>query len=446
MKTAFLSSTAKDLQEHRQAAYRAIQTLDGWKCVRMEDFGARDSQADDFCRKRVSECDVFVGILGHLYGSSPPGEPVSFTEREYQAAFSTNRPRFLFVAPDDFRIPFSLLEDDEKRRRQEAFRARVDSEQIRDTFVSPDDLATRIISALRNWEQREGPNTPASAHFSVHLVADCTDPDIRSALDLYESRIPENERFEAPDIVRWLREGQDQRRLGITGPRDYFLVAKLENKVCGFTLLHYYPTVQLAFIAYLVADKGVPTDHGYISQKLLDKVAWVFLNEEYLQPCKGFLLEVDDPARAGTPEERRERLARIRLFCMLAESLGFSLRALDIDYHQPLLWIPEPDQTGLEVPMVLMYARRVTSEQASGRLARPEVARLLQFVYKWLYPEGFSEVQDENRRYRKYLDAFYTEQLSHVPPQITLLGFRELRTRGGASQGPTKPGTTKPGT
>jgi hypothetical protein len=259
-------------------------------------------------------------------------------------------------------------------------------------------------------------------------VADCADPDILSALDLYENRIPDEEKFEAPDIVRWLREDQEQRLSGIAGPRDYFLVAKLDANVCGFTLLHYYPTVQLAFIAYLVAEKGIPTGQGNISRKLLDKVAWVFQNEEYLRPCKGFLLEVDDPARAGTPAEKRERLARIRLFSMLAESLGFSLRALDINYHQPLLWIPEPGQAGTEVPMVLMYARKVASEEANNRLSKPEVARR-EFVYKWLYPEGFSDVEEENRQYREYTDAFYSDQIASLSEEVTLLRFRELRAR-----------------
>ena len=39
MKTAFLSSTAKDLAEYRDAAYQAIEGLDDWHCRRMEDFG-----------------------------------------------------------------------------------------------------------------------------------------------------------------------------------------------------------------------------------------------------------------------------------------------------------------------------------------------------------------------------------------------------------------------
>src|ERR1039457_6009536 len=63
-KTAFLSSTGADLRAYREEAFLAIQKLDGWKCIRMEDFGARDWDVDSFCRARAEECDLFVGIIG----------------------------------------------------------------------------------------------------------------------------------------------------------------------------------------------------------------------------------------------------------------------------------------------------------------------------------------------------------------------------------------------
>ncbi len=43
---------------------------------------------------------------------------------------------------------------------------------------------------------------------TVQGVKDCRDPEVLAALDLYERRIPAHARFEAPDIVRWLREDQ----------------------------------------------------------------------------------------------------------------------------------------------------------------------------------------------------------------------------------------------
>ena len=85
-KTAFLSSTGADLRLYRDAAFLAIQKLDGWKCIRMEDFGARDWDVDSFCRARAEECDLFVGIIGHRFGEGPKGSKESYTQREYRAA------------------------------------------------------------------------------------------------------------------------------------------------------------------------------------------------------------------------------------------------------------------------------------------------------------------------------------------------------------------------
>ena len=48
MKKVFLSSTARDLTEYRDKVYQAIDGLDGFHCVRMEDFGARNARADEF--------------------------------------------------------------------------------------------------------------------------------------------------------------------------------------------------------------------------------------------------------------------------------------------------------------------------------------------------------------------------------------------------------------
>jgi len=154
MKKAFLSSTAKDLTEYREAAYKAIEGLDDWHCVRMEDFGARDAMADEFCQEKVAGCDVFVGIVGHCYGSSPKGSERSYTEQEYDAAIATDKPRLMFLAPEDFPLPATLIEPDERRAKQRAFRDRVNAERIRAPFTSPDALAWRIVQAIRNWERK----------------------------------------------------------------------------------------------------------------------------------------------------------------------------------------------------------------------------------------------------------------------------------------------------
>jgi len=189
------------------------------------------------------------------------------------------------------------------------------------------------------------------------------------------------------------------------------------------------PFVQLAFVAYLVAEKGISDDKGSISQKLLEYVSSLFSRDEDLKQCRGFVLEVDDPVLANTDDERKERLARIRLFCMLAEANNLTLRALDFDYHQPPLSLPSKSKIGRSetLPMLLMYAPR--TPQKRSWMSRKEVQRLLRFIFESLYPEGFSEVAEENDAYRKYLTALCQIRVSKLADRIPVLKFGQIRAR-----------------
>ncbi|MGD9496832.1 MAG: DUF4062 domain-containing protein, partial [Armatimonadota bacterium] len=154
IRTAFLSSVCRELGDYRDRAYEAIEGLEGWHCVRMEDFGARDWDADEFCRATVSDCDLLVLVLGFCYGSCPDGTGASYTEREYQAAvLPPETARIVLLAREDYQPSAEVDEPVELRDRQRAFRERVSRERIRDTFTSPDDLAWRVARAIHNWER-----------------------------------------------------------------------------------------------------------------------------------------------------------------------------------------------------------------------------------------------------------------------------------------------------
>jgi formylglycine-generating enzyme required for sulfatase activity len=236
----FLSSTGRDLADYREAAYRAIEGLDSYHCVRMEDFGARDWAVDDFCRARVAACDLFVGIVGHLYGDCPEDDETSYTEREYEAAIAAGLPRMMFVAPDEFPLAMHLREPDEKWRKQDALRRRISKAGMRDTFDSPQDLAYRVARAIRNWEQEEaaprgstpsggrrmpsgsaGP-TPAelrqaTQHYLAYLVDRYLYLDFKGMgvsdrvplrLPLVEMYVPLKARIELPEGETWARQLQ----------------------------------------------------------------------------------------------------------------------------------------------------------------------------------------------------------------------------------------------
>ncbi len=143
-------------------------------------------------------------------------------------------------------------------------------------------------------------------------------------------------------------------------------------------------------------------------------------------------MEVEDPASASSHEERNERLARVRLFCMLGESLGLTLRVLDFKYRHPSLTIPEDAETAKGAPMLLMFAG--PPSRARAALRKQELKSILKFIYTRLYPEDFSAVEEENVQYRKYLKQFYLSQCWELPEQVRTLNFAQVRARTASLQ------------
>jgi hypothetical protein len=167
VRTVFLSSTGADLRAYREAAFLALQKLDGWKCVRMEDFGARDWDVDTHCRDQVLACDLFVGIVGHRFGDGPKGSKESYSQMEYRAA---KKSRLLFLAPDDFPIPANLLEPMWKIKAQAKFRKELcDSKDriVQIGFTSPDDLAKEIAIAIHNLSPAGARRTDAKRYLDA---------------------------------------------------------------------------------------------------------------------------------------------------------------------------------------------------------------------------------------------------------------------------------------
>jgi hypothetical protein len=154
--TVFLSSVSAALEEYRNGVYEAIEGLEWHHCVRMEDFGARHAISVDLCKEKVAACDIFVCILGHLYGSCPSGNEKSYSEIEYDAAIEAKKPRLAFFAPEEAPIPANLIEPPEKLHQQRAFRERVLSE-CQAVIFDPDasgtkelPLSTRVVQAIHN--------------------------------------------------------------------------------------------------------------------------------------------------------------------------------------------------------------------------------------------------------------------------------------------------------
>jgi Domain of unknown function (DUF4062) len=146
----FLSSVSQGLELYREAVYRSIEGLDGYHCLRMENFGARDLDSEISCKKLISESTMFVGILGHQYGSTLHNSGKSYSEMEYDAAGELGIPRLMFLAPADFPVQAHLIESDLMRERQRLFRERVKNDVQVDFFSSEDRLGRQVLQAIYN--------------------------------------------------------------------------------------------------------------------------------------------------------------------------------------------------------------------------------------------------------------------------------------------------------
>ncbi len=115
MRKIFVSSTAEDLRPYRQAAKDVVLDLDCHPAM-MEHFGADGSVGIvAACKRRVSECDFVLAILGWRLGWVPGPEvggdgKRSITQIEIETAKTLGKPIVVLLASDDWPRNLSDIE------------------------------------------------------------------------------------------------------------------------------------------------------------------------------------------------------------------------------------------------------------------------------------------------------------------------------------------------
>ena len=135
----FISSTFVDLKDYREAAVHACRRV-GLIAVYMEDFppDPRDSVA--FCKAKVEEADLFLGIYAHRYGYVPDGSEVSLIEMEYDWAIKQNLPVHLFVIDPDYSWPPSKIDKGKNSERLDLFKERIG----KSTYIRSSRMSVRL--------------------------------------------------------------------------------------------------------------------------------------------------------------------------------------------------------------------------------------------------------------------------------------------------------------
>ena len=159
-KTVMVSSTSKDLLEHRQAVMDAVRRMQMYPIV-MEDLDAHPTHdAISASLKMVNDADIYIGIFGTRYGYVPNDarnpQSISITEMEYRQAEARGIPTLIFLMDDEHPVIARNVESNPQNiEKLNKLKAEFLNKKIVNFFKSPEDLRSDVISSLAKLPPRD---------------------------------------------------------------------------------------------------------------------------------------------------------------------------------------------------------------------------------------------------------------------------------------------------
>ena len=243
MAKLYISSTYEDLQDHCEAAYKALRRL-RHDVVAMEDYVATDERPLDACLADVAQCDVYVGIIGWRYGYVPPQDNpqgCSITELEYRKAVELQKPRLLFMVSDDAAWSPKFVDKGEAADRLKALRDELGTGRLASFFASQHELAELVTAAVVKWERGQ-PTQVAPANIEGLATTRLRAPGEERPLPdaPYPSARPPERSSAEPVPANSPKWHQDRRELGTFRPA--WLFPATVGSVFSAVLLSMVPT------------------------------------------------------------------------------------------------------------------------------------------------------------------------------------------------------------
>jgi tetratricopeptide (TPR) repeat protein len=147
--TVMISSTARDLPEHRHELVEACLRQDAFP-LRMEDLPANSEVAATASLKLVEGSDVYIGVFANRYGYVPKQnnpDQISITEMEYNRATERKIERLIFFMDKSHPTTLDDVEI-QNAAKLKMFKERVLTENIVRFFKSAADLRAEVINSL----------------------------------------------------------------------------------------------------------------------------------------------------------------------------------------------------------------------------------------------------------------------------------------------------------
>jgi nucleoside 2-deoxyribosyltransferase len=225
----FVSSTYEDLKEERDEVIKACLNMNQIP-VGMEMFNAADEEQWAVITRTIDQCDYYVVVVAHRYGSTSP-DGTSYTEREYDYAVAHGVPVLGFVIDDAARWPNDRIDKDpaavEALRR---FKSKVEQKMVR-YWRDKSDLQAQFAMSLpmnininprRGWVRAPEPGGADIAQALSNLAEE----NARLRQMLEEMRSASAYRDDVDEAVSLLdREVLNIRDAPLSGDRAFFQIA-----------------------------------------------------------------------------------------------------------------------------------------------------------------------------------------------------------------------------
>lgn len=177
-----ISSTARDLPEHRQKVMEACQRAGCFPRM-MEHLSASDAGSVEASLLMVDESDVYVGIFAHRYGTVPEGSEISITEMEYERAGIRGIPRLIYLMADDHPVLASDVAQGPGADKLRVLKSRLKREHVDGFFSSPEQLETLVLQSLYETRQ-SGRTAPGTAMMRVRNIRPPRNPNFTGREEL----------------------------------------------------------------------------------------------------------------------------------------------------------------------------------------------------------------------------------------------------------------------
>ena len=153
MKTkVFISSTYRDLKNFRRQIWDDF-TDENIELLGMEKFGAGTSAPLETCLVEIDKCDIYVGVIGYMYGSVEEKTLKSFTQLEYEKALELKREILIYLMHEEALTFPKFVDTGDSALRLQTFK----KDLLKHTvyyFKEPDELSRRIYTDIKKLEPK----------------------------------------------------------------------------------------------------------------------------------------------------------------------------------------------------------------------------------------------------------------------------------------------------